>query len=142
MSEEKEAREKKMTKEIYVDGACSGNPGPMRIAAFSNNPKITITMPALSVDGNNIGTNNIAEYLALIYGLSIAQHIEDDIVINSDSKLVVEQVNGNWKVKDSKLIPLCKDAHILINIRKQLFNASTTLQWLPREDNLAGYILK
>lgn len=137
MSKEKEAGEKKMTKEIYVDGACSGNPGPMRIAAFSNDPKITITMPALSVDGNNIGTNNIAEYLALIYGLSIAQHIEDDIVIKSDSKLVVEQVNGNWKVKDPKLISLCADARLLIETREQLFNASTTLVFIHREHNLA-----
>lgn len=65
-----------MTKEIYVDGGCSGNPGPMRIAVFSNDPKIKTVMPALSVDGNNVGTNNIAEYHALIYALAIAQHLE------------------------------------------------------------------
>ena len=130
-----------MTKEIYVDGACSGNPGPMRIAVFSNNPKIKTVLPG-SVDGNDIGTNNIAEYQALIYALAIAQHLEDDIVIKSDSKLVVEQVNGNWKVKDQKLIPLCKDARVLIDLRKQLFGVSTELQWLPREQNLAGHMLE
>ena len=132
----------KMPKEIYIDGACSGNPGPMRIAVFSNNPKIKTVMPIQREDGNNIGTNNIAEYHALIYALAISQNIEDDIVIKSDSKLVVEQVSGNWKVKDPKLIPLCKDAQILINARKQLFNVSTELQWLPREQNLAGHMLE
>jgi len=124
------------TKEIFIDGACSGNPGPMRIAVFSNDPKIKTVMPILS------GTNNIAEYHALIYALAIAQHLEDNIIIKSDSKLVVEQVNGNWKVKDPKLIPLCKDALILINARKQLFGVSTELQWLPREQNLAGHMLE
>ena len=131
-----------MTKEIYVDGGCSGNPGPMRIAVFSNDPKIKTVMPALSVDGNNVGTNNIAEYHALIYALAIAQHLEDDIVIKSDSKLVVEQVNGNWKVKDQTLKTLCRDAQILIDMRKQLFGFFTTLQWLPREQNLAGHMLE
>lgn len=131
-----------MAKEIYVDGGCSGNPGPMRIAVFSNDPKIKTVMPALSVDGNNVGTNNIAEYHALIYALAIAQHLEDDIAIKSDSKLVVEQVNGNWKVKDQTLKTLCRDAQILIDMRKQLFGFSTTLQWLPREQNLAGHMLE
>ena len=125
-----------MTKEIFVDGACSGNPGPMRIAVFSDDLKIETVMPILS------GTNNIAEYRALIYALAIAQSIEDDIIIKSDSKLVVEQVKGNWKVKDPKLIPLCADARLLIETREQLFNASTTLQWLPREQNLAGHMLE
>lgn len=131
-----------MTKVIYVDGACSGNPGPMRIAVFSNYLHINRVMDALSEDGNNVGTNNIAEYHALIYALAIAQHIEDDVVIRSDSKLVVEQVNGNWKVKNPKLKTFCKDARILIDMRKQLFNVSTELRWLPREQNLAGHMLE
>ena len=131
-----------MTKVLFIDGACSGNPGPMRIAVFSDNPKIKTVMPIQREDGNNIGTNNIAEYHALIYALAIAQHIEDDIIIKSDSKLVVEQVNGNWKVKDPKLIPLCKDARILIDMRKELFDVSTELHWLPRAENLAGHMLE
>ena len=125
-----------MQKEIFIDGACSGNPGPTRIAVFSEDLKIKTILDT----GN--GTNNRAEYQALIYALAIAQSIEDDIVIKSDSKLVVEQVNGNWKVKDTKLIPLRKDAQILIDMRKQLFNVSTELQWLPREQNLAGHMLE
>ena len=125
-----------MQKEIFIDGACSGNPGPTRIAVFSEDLKIKTI-----IDTGN-GTNNRAEYQALIYALAIAQSIEDDIVIKSDSKLVVEQVNGNWKVKDPKLIPLCKDARILIDMRKELFDVSTELQWLRREDNLAGHMLE
>ena len=125
-----------MPKEIFIDGACSGNPGPTRIAVFSEDLKIKTI-----IDTGN-GTNNRAEYQALIYALAIAQSIEDNIVIKSDSKLIVEQVNGNWKVKDTKLIPLCADAHLLIETREQLYNASTTLQWLPREQNLAGHMLE
>ena len=125
-----------MPKEIFIDGACSGNPGPTRIAVFSEDLKIKTI-----IDTGN-GTNNRAEYQALIYALAIAQSIEDDIVIKSDSKLIVEQVNGNWKVKDTKLIPLCKDARILIDMREELFDVSTELQWLPREQNLAGHMLE
>ena len=120
-----------MTKEIYVDGACSGNPGPTRIAVFSEDFGIKTVLD----DGN--GTNNIAEYHALIYALAIAQHLEDNVVIKSDSKLVVEQVNGNWKVKDQTLKTLYRDAQILIDMRAQLFGASTTLVFVHREHNLA-----
>ena len=125
-----------MPKEIFVDGACSGNPGPTRIAVFSEDLKIK------KIQDTGNGTNNRAEYQALIYALAIAQSVEDDIIIKSDSKLIVEQVNGNWKVKDQKLIPLCKDAQILIDMRKQLFNVSTELHWLPRAENLAGHMLE
>jgi ribonuclease HI len=125
-----------MTKELFIDGACSGNPGPTRIAVFSEDLKIK------TIQDTGNGTNNRAEYQALLYALAIAQSVEDDIVIKSDSKLVVEQVNGNWKVKDQKLIPLCKDAQILIDMRKELFNASTELEWLSRERNLAGHMLE
>ena len=125
-----------MTKEIYVDGGCSGNPGPMRIAMFSEDLSIKTVLD------NGNGTNNIAEYHALIYALAIAQHLEDNVVIKSDSKLVVEQVNGNWKVKDQTLKTLYRDAQILIDMRAQLFGASTTLQWVSREQNLAGHMLE
>lgn len=123
-------------KEIYVDGGCSGNPGPMRIAMFSEDLSIKTVLD------NGNGTNNIAEYHALIYALAIAQSVEDNITITSDSKLVVEQVNGRWKVKDPKLTGLCKDAKKLIDLREQLFGFSTTLQWVSREHNLAGHMLE
>ena len=125
-----------MTKEIYVDGACSGNPGPTRIAVFSEDFGIKTVLD----DGN--GTNNIAEYHALIYALAIAQSVEDNVTIKSDSKLVVEQVNGNWKTKNPHLIALCKDAQRLIYMRNRLYNNITTLTWIPRRDNLAGHMLE
>ena len=120
-----------MTKEIYVDGACSGNPGKSRIAVYSDDFDLRI------VNDVGEGTNNIAEYRALIYALAIAQHLEDDIVIKSDSKLVVEQVNGNWKVKNSTLRGLCEDARILINARMRVPQAFTQLVFIHREHNHA-----
>ena len=119
-----------MTKEIYVDGACSGNPGKSRIAIASEDLKKTRNI--------GYGTNNRAEYLALIYGLLYAKHLGEPVVIKADSQLVVNQVNGNYKVKSVALQPLHKRAqHLLLEISHPV-----EIIWIPRELNLAGHMLE
>jgi len=54
--------------EIYTDGSCKNNPGPMRIAVVSPSTSFSVVKEL----GN--GTNNRAEYLALIYGLIYIKH--------------------------------------------------------------------
>ena len=125
-----------MTKEIFVDGACNGNPGPTRIAVFSEDLHIETI-----IDTGN-GTNNRAEYQALIYALAIAQSVEDDITIKSDSQLLVNQMNGFYKVKSPSVKPLYEDAQKLIALRIALFNNTTNIEWLPRAENLAGHMLE
>lgn len=95
---------------LHTDGACLGNPGPMGLGIFLNaNKEFTKSIPAGS------GTNNIAEYLALIEGLKLAKtEGVTQLEAYLDSKLVVEQVLGNWRVKDEKLQPLCAHAQKLI----------------------------
>jgi ribonuclease HI len=57
------------------------------------------------------GTHNTAEYQALILGLTTAyENGVTEVLVFGDSKLVVEQVNGRWKVKDDRLRSLCADA--------------------------------
>lgn len=120
--------------EVYVDGSCKGNPGPMRIAMMIENYGYTT---------KNIGngTNNIAEYKALIAALQFIIDnpilLTEPIIIKSDSRLVVEQMNGNWKVNDLKLISLVQAADKLMKV---LFNIK--IQWIPREENLAGKLLE
>jgi len=58
-----------------------------------------------------VQTNNVAEYTGVLRALALAEELgarEVDLLL--DSKLIVEQVNGRWKVKDSKMIPLHAEA--------------------------------
>ena len=119
--------------EVYVDGGCRGNPGPMRIA---------VSVPATGFSvvkelGN--GTNNRAEYLALIYSLIYIKHLQpkEKVTIKSDSALLVNQINGRYKVKSASIVPLYQKATQLL---QQLPNV--TVQYVPREENLAGHLLE
>jgi ribonuclease HI len=89
---------------LYVDGAAKGNPGPAGIGV-----RIELKGVVLSEHSEFIGeaTNNVAEYKALIYGLEIVRRYRVTRVdVVSDSELMVRQLNGEYKVKNSKLLPL------------------------------------
>lgn len=86
---------------IFTDGASLGNPGPMGIGIVIYQDKMRIEELSEYI---GIGTNNIAEYSAVIKALETAHRIgEREVHIKSDSELVVRQVNDEYKVKDIKL---------------------------------------
>jgi ribonuclease HI len=90
---------------INVDGGSRGNPGPAGIAAVATDPSGEI----LAERSETIGpaTNNVAEYRALLLGVKLAKELDaDEVDFVGDSKLIVEQVKGNWKVKQEHLRPL------------------------------------
>jgi len=119
--------------EIYIDGSSRGNPGPSRIAVVSP----TTGFRVIKDIGN--GTNNRAEYLALIYSLIYIKHLqpEEKVTIKSDSALLVNQINGRYKVKSASIAPLYQKA---TRILQQLPNVK--VQYVPREENLAGHLLE
>lgn len=87
---------------IYIDGASRGNPGPAGIGIVldDNGDRKTLY--------KYIGetTNNIAEYTALVYALQEALiERKGSVVINSDSELLVKQLNGEYRVKNENLRP-------------------------------------
>jgi len=93
---------------VYFDGGARGNPGPAAIGAVvldaSSEPPTR-----LAAVSERIGetTNNVAEYRALIAGLEAASTTPSHAVkVRGDSKLVIEQVAGRWKVKEPHLRPL------------------------------------
>ena len=89
--------------EVYVDGACSGNPGLAGCGVYLKQKEESIKI------GFFLGpaTNNIAEYTALLIALNELKDKRDiPIIIYSDSELVVKQVKGEYRVKDVKLKPL------------------------------------
>ena len=88
--------------EMYIDGASRGNPGPAGVGV------VLLDGNAKSVQqfGKYIGqaTNNVAEYLALIYGLQAAVRVGAvSISVRTDSELLARQVNGRYRVRDAHL---------------------------------------
>jgi ribonuclease HI len=78
-------------------------------------------------------TNNDAEYMGLIVGIKYAHHLGVTAIdIISDSKLVVEQVNGRWRCDSKTMSDYCSEAQaILYND----FPDNWTLSWVPRLQN-------
>ncbi|MFA4831380.1 MAG: ribonuclease HI family protein [Patescibacteria group bacterium] len=90
-----------MTKKlmIFTDGGARGNPGPAATGVIIKDEK----GQTLASYGEYLGkqTNNFAEYSAIISGLKKARELgADEVECIVDSKLVCEQLNGNWKVKE------------------------------------------
>lgn len=101
---------------MKTDGASRGNPGPAAIGVVIKSPDETI----LHKEYIGHKTNNEAEYIAIIDGLKIIdrtnwENSEIKILVYMDSKLVVNQLNNIWKVKNSRMRLLYNEAKILIN---------------------------
>ena len=97
----------------YIDGASRGNPGPSGIGVViykDNTPMVEISKYI------GIQTNNIAEYSAL---LELLDNLIDRNILKieaySDSELIVNQINGKYKVRNMKLIKLYNEAKLKIN---------------------------
>ena len=89
---------------IYIDGAARGNPGVAGIGVTIKNGQNENIRELYKYIGQT--TNNIAEYTALVYALQEALILGlKDVVIHSDSELLVRQLNGEYKVKNSNLKP-------------------------------------
>ena len=114
---------------IEADGGSRGNPGP---AAYGAVLKDADTGEVIAEDGSTIGvaTNNVAEYSGLIGGLQLAAELAPhaEIEVRMDSKLVVEQMSGRWKIKHADMKPLALEAN-------RLAPFGTTYTWVPREQN-------
>ncbi|GAB3260010.1 bifunctional RNase H/acid phosphatase [Nocardioides dilutus] len=114
---------------IEVDGGSRGNPGP---AAYGAVLKDAETGEVIAEDGSTIGfaTNNVAEYSGLIGGLRLAAEFAPhaEIEVRLDSKLVVEQMSGRWKIKHPDMKPLAAEAASLAPF-------GTTYTWVPRAQN-------
>jgi len=114
---------------IEADGGSRGNPGP---AAYGAVLKDADTGAVIAEDGTSIGvaTNNVAEYNGLIAGLRLAEEFAPgaEVAVRMDSRLVVEQMSGRWKIKHPDMKPLAAEA-------TRLAPAGTSYTWVPREQN-------
>lgn len=123
--------------EVYFDGLCQPvNPGGIACYAFvvKSNGKIIHSDYGMAGEPfSKDSTNNVAEYTALAKALEwlVASNlVSDKVVINSDSQLVVNQLEGNYKVKAKRIIPLYRQVLLL----KRKFS-DVEISWVPREKN-------
>ena len=96
--------------EIYIDGACHGNPGPAGVGVVfmdgaGHGPDEKTAVPRRQFS-KYIGetTNNVAEYLALVYALQEAlRGGYTELTVKTDSELLARQLNGRYRVRDRQL---------------------------------------
>ena len=124
-----------MTKQYIVeaDGGSRGNPGP---AAYGSVVKDAATGAVLAELGEYIGiaTNNVAEYRGALAGLTYVRSIDPDAVVEVrlDSKLVVEQMSGRWKIKHPDMQALA------LQVRAVFPAGRVSYTWVPRAQNAAA----
>jgi probable phosphoglycerate mutase len=123
---------------VEADGGSRGNPG---VAGYGALVRDAATEALLWEGAAPLGkaSNNVAEYSGLIAGLRAARRIDPaaDIEVRMDSKLVVEQMAGRWKIKHQDMRRLALEARDeLAELSRS--GGSVTFTWIPREENKAA----
>ncbi|MFJ8307902.1 MULTISPECIES: bifunctional RNase H/acid phosphatase [unclassified Streptomyces] len=115
---------------IEADGGSRGNPGPAGYGAVVLDPATGETL-AEAAEYIGVATNNVAEYKGLIAGLRAAKELDPAAVVRvrMDSKLVVEQMSGRWKIKHPDMKPLAAEAARILPA------SQVSYEWIPRERN-------
>lgn len=123
--------------QVYFDGLCQPiNPGGIACYAFlvKSEGKTIYKERGLAAEPfSKEATNNVAEYTALVKALEwllSSKKGQEPIRVRGDSKLVISQMRGEFKVKAKVIIPLFQKAALL---RKEF--ADISFQWVPREEN-------
>ncbi|MEU4508830.1 bifunctional RNase H/acid phosphatase [Nonomuraea wenchangensis] len=117
---------------IEADGGSRGNPGPAGYGAVVKDAASGQVL-AEAAEAIGVTTNNVAEYRGLIAGLQAVLRVGGDgaaVAVRMDSKLVVEQMAGRWKIKNEGLRPLASEAGALVRRLRV-----TEWTWIPRERN-------
>ena len=111
---------------LYFDGCSKGNPGPAGSGAI-----IKTNLDIIWSGSENIGisTNNVAEYKGLILGLKHCS--EGKYLIKGDSMLIINQMNGKYKVNSPHLLILYNEAKQIIKENK----LDVTFHYIPRAEN-------
>lgn len=114
---------------IEADGGSRGNPGIAGSGALVRNSSGQV-IAAVAVPLGK-ASNNVAEYTGLIEGLKLARSIDDSaqVEVRMDSKLVVEQMSGRWKIKHEDMRRLAQEAMTILSPLQVRYT------WIPRAKN-------
>lgn len=125
-----EAASSNATLVVEADGGSRGNPGPAAYGSLVRDPE---SGTILETRSGYLGhaTNNVAEYTGVLEGLRAAFELNPNakIVARLDSKLVVEQLSGRWKIKHPDMQALALQVHRLVAGRP------VSYEWVAREKN-------
>lgn len=134
---------------VEADGGSRGNPGPAGYGALVRDAETGEILREVA-SGIGVASNNVAEYRGLIAGLEAAIVLgAQDVEVRMDSKLVVEQMAGRWKVKHPDMQVLAKQAAASIrqlpsvrftHIRRELNSAADRLANQAMDDQQAGEV--
>lgn len=115
---------------VHADGASRGNPGQAAGGAVVLDADSGEVIAQLGVRCG-VASNNVAEYRGMIEALRLLRDWDTDqpVVVRMDSKLVVEQMSGRWKVKHPDMRELVKQAFEVMGPMTVRF------EWVPRDDN-------
>ncbi len=115
---------------VEADGGSRGNPGQAGSGALVLD---AATGEVLTELGLYVGvaSNNVAEYKGMIAGVRAAIELDPEAVlrVRMDSKLVVEQMSGRWKIKHPDMATLAAEA------RQVLTGTPVAFEWIPRAEN-------
>ena len=113
----------------FIDGAARGNPGPAGAGVYVEAERDRPVLEFYEPLGRT--TNNVAEYRALLLALERAEEAgADEVEIRSDSRLLVEQMRGNFKIRAEHLKPLLSESVL----RAKRFR-SFSITHIARENN-------
>lgn len=116
--------------QVEADGGSRGNPGVAGYGALVRDPG---TGEILMTDAAPLGkaSNNVAEYSGLVAGLRMVRDLDPEARVHvlMDSKLVVEQMSGRWKIKHEDMRRLAAEARAVLPAGR------VTYEWIPRNRN-------
>lgn len=117
---------------VHIDGASRGNPGPSGVGVVFTGANGSPALELSKYLGET--TNNVAEYLALLYALQEAQARGfTSVHVRTDSELLAKQLHGEYRVRDATL-------RLLHDFARQVMRAfaQCTIEHVPREQNTAA----
>lgn len=124
-----------MTVFVHTDGGSRGNPGPSAcgvVIVHADTKEVLFETHKFL----GIGTNNEAEYQGLLFAIEILSTFAPEngvekVVFRLDSNLVVQQIQGNWKIKDARM------REYVVSAQSSLRNApySWSIEYVPRAQN-------
>ena len=115
---------------IEADGGSRGNPGLAGAGAVIIDSSTGKVLKEIS-ESVGVATNNVAEYTAVVLALEAAFEIDPtaSVIVRMDSKLVVEQMSGRWKIKHPDMMALGA------RVQKLVASKHVEFVWIPREQN-------
>jgi probable phosphoglycerate mutase len=115
---------------VEADGGSRGNPGQAGSGTLVIDPESGEVLAEIGLYVG-IASNNVAEYKGMIAGVTKALQIDPhaELHVRMDSKLVVEQMSGRWKIKHPDMAELAREAHGI------LAGTVVSFEWIPRLEN-------